>query len=331
MFRASVFSLHFNMGSEIYGLNSKSGCTMHMPVMVSEVLKAFEASPEGWLIDGTFGLGGHSSALLERYPHRKVFGIDLDADSLAMSKERFKKFNNRTLVVNGNYADMTILARESNIDPVGGILLDLGLSSMQLETLGRGFSFRNDEMLDMRYNQSQGLPAAELVNTFERDQLTNIFSNFGEEKAANRIAKAVCQNRPILTTGKLARIVQETVGRPGKSRRHPATKVFQALRIAVNREFENINEGLSSGLDLLADRGKFVVLTYHSLEDRIVKQFFKKESLDCICSRQIPFCVCDHQSRLRIVTKKVKIPTAEEVTLNPRSRSAKLRIVEKIV
>ena len=145
------FSLHFNMGSGIYRLNSKSGCTMHMPVMVSEVLKAFEASPEGWLIDGTFGLGGHTSALLERYPHRKVFGIDLDADSLAMSKERFQKFNNRTLVVNGNYADMTILARESNIDPVGGILLDLGLSSMQLETLGRGFSFRNDEMLDMRY------------------------------------------------------------------------------------------------------------------------------------------------------------------------------------
>jgi 16S rRNA (cytosine1402-N4)-methyltransferase len=317
------------MHKGIYGLNSKSGGTVHMPVMVSEVLKAFDDSPEGWLIDGTFGLGGHSSALLERYPHRKVFGIDLDADSLAMSEERFRKFNNRTLIVNGNYADMAILARESGIEPVGGILLDLGLSSMQLETLGRGFSFRNDEMLDMRYNQSQGLPAAELVNTLESDQLTNIFSNFGEEKAAKRIAKAVCQNRPIMTTGKLAKIVQETVGRRGKSRRHPATKVFQALRIAVNREFENLIKGLSSGLDLLSDRGKFVVLTYHSLEDRIVKQFFKKESLDCVCSTRIPFCVCDHRSRLRIITKKVKIPTIEEVSLNPRSRSAKLRRVNR--
>ena len=225
---------------------------------------------------------------------------------------------------------MTVLAREADIGPVGGILLDLGLSSMQLETLGRGFSFRNDEMLDMRYNQTKGLPAAELVNTFDRDELTNIFSNFGEEKAARRIAKAVCQNRPILTTGKLAQIVEKTIGRTGKSRRHPATKVFQALRIAVNQEFENINKGLSAGLDLLVDKGKFVVLTYHSLEDRIVKQFFKKESLDCICSTRIPFCVCDHHSRLRIVTKKVKIPTMEEVTINPRSRSAKLRIVEKI-
>ena len=330
MFRTGVFSSHSNMGNRIFGLNPKSGCAMHMPVMVSEVLKAFEASPEGWLIDGTFGLGGHSSALLERYPDRRVFGIDLDADSLAMSKGRFQTFNNRALLVNGNYADMTILAHEAGVEPVGGILLDLGLSSMQLETLGRGFSFRTDEMLDMRYNQSRGVPAAEVVNTFERDQLTNIFSNFGEEKAAKRIAKAVCQNRPILTTGKLAKIVQETVGRRGKSRRHPATKVFQALRIAVNQEFENINKGLSSGLDLLVDRGKFVVLTYHSLEDRIVKQFFKKESLDCICSTRIPFCVCDHQSRLRIVTKKVKIPTLEEVSFNPRSRSAKLRIVEKI-
>ena len=325
-----MFSLHSNMGNGIYGLNSKSGCTVHIPVMVSEVLKAFESTPEGWLIDGTFGLGGHSSALLERYPDSKVFGIDLDADSLAMSRGGFQKFNNRILLVNGNYADMTVLAREADIGPVGGILLDLGLSSMQLETLGRGFSFRNDEMLDMRYNQSQGLPAAELVNTFERDQLANIFSNFGEEKAAKRIAKAVCQNRPILTTGKLAQIVEKTIGRTGKSRRHPATKVFQALRIAVNQEFENINKGLSAGLDLLVDKGKFVVLTYHSLEDRIVKQFFKKESLDCICSTRIPFCVCDHHSRLRIVTKKVKIPTMEEVTINPRSRSAKLRIVEKI-
>ena len=325
-----MFSLHSNMGSGIYGLNSKSGCTVHMPVMVSEVLKAFESTPEGWLIDGTFGLGGHSSALLERYPDRKVFGIDLDADSLAMSQGGFQKFNNRIQLVNGNYADMTILVREADIGPVGGILLDLGLSSMQLETLGRGFSFRNDEMLDMRYNQTKGVPAAELVNTFDRDQLTNIFSNFGEEKAARRIAKAVCQNRPILTTGKLAQIVEKTIGRTGKSRRHPATKVFQALRIAVNQEFENINKGLSSGLDLLVDNGKFVVLTYHSLEDRIVKQFFKKESLDCICSTRIPFCVCDHPPRLRIVTKKVKIPTIEEVTINPRSRSAKLRIVEKI-
>jgi len=247
-----------------------------------------------------------------------------------MSQGGFQKFNNRIQLVNGNYADMTILVREADIGPVGGILLDLGLSSMQLETLGRGFSFRNDEMLDMRYNQTKGVPAAELVNTFDRDQLTNIFSNFGEEKAARRIAKAVCQNRPILTTGKLAQIVEKTIGRTGKSRRHPATKVFQALRIAVNQEFENINKGLSSGLDLLVDNGKFVVLTYHSLEDRIVKQFFKKESLDCICSTRIPFCVCDHHPRLRIVTKKVKIPTMEEVTINPRSRSAKLRIVEKI-
>ena len=298
--------------------------------MLSEVLEAFEGSPGGWFIDGTFGLGGHSRGLLERYPDRKVFGIDLDAQSTRMSRKGFQKFTDRVLLVNGNYADMKMLTREPNISPVGGILLDLGLSSMQLETEGRGFSFRSDEMLDMRYDQSQGITAYDLINTYEEKELSEIFFHFGEERAARRIAKAICDQRPIMTTGKLAKIAEGKVWRSGKSRIHPATKIFQALRIAVNQEFENINSGLSAGLDLLTNKGKFVVLTYHSLEDRIVKQFFKKESLNCICSVNVPVCVCDHKSQLRIVNKKVKTPSSSEIGINPRSRSAKMRIVEKI-
>ncbi|MFL2760400.1 MAG: 16S rRNA (cytosine(1402)-N(4))-methyltransferase RsmH [Dehalococcoidia bacterium] len=312
-------------------MNSKYEVATHLPVMLSEVLEAFNDSPEGWFIDGTFGLGGHSRGLLERYPERKVFGIDLDGDSTGMSRIGFQKFADRVLLVNGNYADMKALTRESNISSVGGILLDLGLSSMQLETEGRGFSFRKDEILDMRYNQSQGITALDLINTSEEKDLSDIFFQFGEERAARRIAKEICTQRPIMTTGKLAKIVERKVGRSRKSRIHPATKIFQALRIAVNQEFENINRGLSAGLDLLANEGKFVVLTYHSLEDRIVKQFFKKESLNCICPVNVPVCICDHKSRLRIVNKKVKTPSISEIDINPRSRSAKMRIVEKIV
>ena len=302
-----------------------------MPVMLPEVLEAFDDSPEGWFIDGTFGLGGHSLGLLERYPERRVFGIDLDADSTGMFRKGSQKFTDRILLVNGNYADMRTLTREANISSVGGILLDLGLSSMQLETEGRGFSFRTDEILDMRYNQSQGITAFDVINTYEEKELAEIFFRFGEEKAARKIAKEICIQRPIMTTGKLAKIAEGKVWRSGKSRIHPATKIFQALRIAVNQEFKNINDGLSAGLDLLTDKGKFVVLTYHSLEDRIVKQFFKKESLNCICSVNVPVCSCEHKSRLRIVNKKVRTPSGGEIEINPRSRSAKLRIVEKIV
>ncbi len=298
--------------------------------MLSEVLEAFDDSPEGWFIDGTFGLGGHSRGLLDRYPKRKVFGIDLDANSTGISRKGFQKFTDRVLLVNGNYADMKMLTREANISSIGGILLDLGLSSMQLETEGRGFSFKTDEMLDMRYNQSQGITAFDLINTYEEKDLSEIFFQFGEERAAKRIAKAICAQRPIMTTGKLAKIVEGKVGRSRKSRIHPATKIFQALRIAVNREFENINIGLSAGLDLLTNKGKFVVLTYHSLEDRMVKQFFKKESLNCICPVNVPVCICEHKSQLRIVNKKVRTPSIGEIQSNPRSRSAKMRIVEKI-
>ena len=311
-------------------MNSKYEVAIHLPVMLSEVLEAFDDSPEGWFIDGTFGLGGHSRGILERYPERNVFGIDLDANSTGMSRKGFQKFTDRVLLVNGNYADMKMLTREANIGPVSGILLDLGLSSMQLETEGRGFSFRTDEMLDMRYNQSQGITAFDLVNTYEEKELSEIFFQFGEERAARRIAKAICEHRPIMTTGKLAKIVEGKVGRYRKLRIHPATKIFQALRIAVNREFENINIGLSEGLDLLTDKGKFVVLTYHSIEDRIVKQFFKKESLNCICPVNVPVCICEHKSQLRLVNKKVKTPSGAEIESNPRSRSAKMRIVEKI-
>ena len=312
-------------------MNSKDNIVTHLPVMLPEVLEAFDDSPNGWFIDGTFGLGGHSRGLLERYPERKVFGIDLDSHSTGISRKGFQKYTDRVVLVNGNYADMKTLTREANINSVGGILLDLGLSSMQLETEGRGFSFRTDEILDMRYNQSQQITAFDVINTWEEKELSDIFFQFGEERAARRIARAICDQRPIMTTGKLAKVVEEKIGKSKKLRIHPATKIFQALRIAVNQEFENINTGLSAGLELLADRGKFVVLTYHSLEDRIVKQFFKKESLNCICPVNIPVCICDHKSRLRIVNKKVKTPSSGEIQNNPRSRSAKMRIVEKIV
>lgn len=311
-------------------MNSKSGVPIHVPVMVSEVLEAFENSPKGWFIDGTFGLGGHSLALLNKYLDRKIFGIDLDTQSMLRSRALFHEYGNRILVVNGNYANMELLTKEAGVRIVGGILLDLGLSSVQLETEGRGFSFRNDEMLDMRYDQSKGVTALEIINTFDKGELAGIFLRFGEERAAKRIAGAVCANRPILTTGKLAKTIEDTLGRSRKSKIHPATKVFQALRIAVNQEFENINNVLMAGLDLLAVKGKFVVITYHSLEDRIVKQFFRKESIECVCPIDFPVCTCAHRRRLKIVNRKVIRPTVEEIDNNPRSRSAKMRIVEKI-
>ena len=225
---------------------------------------------------------------------------------------------------------MELLTKEAGVRTVGGILLDLGLSSVQLETEGRGFSFRNDEMLDMRYDQSKGVTALEIINTFDKGELAGIFLRFGEERAAKRIAGAVCANRPILTTGKLAKTIEDTLGRSRKSKIHPATKVFQALRIAVNQEFENINNVLMTGLDLLAVKGKFVVITYHSLEDRIVKRFFQRESKDCLCPTEILICQCKHQAKIRVITKRVITPSRQEIKENPRSRSARLRIAERI-
>ena len=239
-------------------------------------------------------------------------------------------YGDAAVIVNDNFANLEDIAERYNFRPVHGILFDLGLSSLQLAESGRGFSFQQDKPLDMRFSPKQKTTAADLVNTLSENELNRILKDYGEETNSRRIASAIIKNRPIRTTLHLARVVEQAVGgRHGKI--HPATRTFQALRIAVNNELDNLKSALKQALSLLGHEGRLVVISYHSLEDRIVKQFIAEESRDCICPPELPVCVCKHKAQLKAVNKKVITPSPAEVRANPRSRSAKLRIAERII
>jgi len=309
----------------------KHGVTStHTPVLVSEVLKALDVQPGGRYIDCTLGGGGHAAAILEKSsPGGQLLGIDADPEAIKVAKERFKDSRDTIHIVNDNFINLQSICFRYDFFPVHGILFDLGLSSLQINGDGRGFSFQHDAPLDMRLNPKQKITAAHIVNNTPEARLSHLLKTYGEEKHGLRIARQIIQERPIKTTQQLARLIERVVGRRG--RLHPATKTFQALRIAVNHELEHLEMALRQAIDLLGYEGRLVTISYHSLEDRIIKQAMREESRGCICPPAVPTCTCGHVPRLRIINRKVITPSAAEINKNPRSRSARLRAAERIL
>jgi 16S rRNA (cytosine1402-N4)-methyltransferase len=305
--------------------------TPHIPVLLREVTENLAVQPGGRYIDCTLGGGGHTQAILEySSPGGQLMGIDADPDAIRSAGERLKSFEKSILLVNDNFVNLRDICVKYDFFPVHGILFDLGLSSPQLDEGGRGFSFQYDSPLDMRFNPNQNLTAADIVNTYSETKIADILKTYGEEMSSRQIARKIVQNRPITTTSELANVVEDAVGgRHGKI--HPATRTFQALRIVVNNEMGNLESALSQAVSLLGFGGRLVVISYHSLEDRIVKQFMQRESRDCICPPEAMKCTCGHKASLRIITKKIITPSYSETELNPRSRSAKLRAAERII
>ena len=298
--------------------------------MAEEVLHYLAVQPGGRYVDCTVGGGGHSLAILEAAaPGGLLLGIDADASALESARARLRPFADSTLLVEANFRDVAAVCRKADFVPVHGALFDLGLSSYQLADQERGFGFQVEAPLDMRFDDSQALTAHELVNTYSETSLADVIWRFGEEPASRRIARAVVAARPIATTTQLAAVVSRAIGGP-RRRIHPATRTFQALRIAVNGELDALASALGQAVDILGHGGRLVVIAFHSLEDRIVKHFIRRECRDCICPPEAPSCACGHRARLREVAKRAVRPSAEEVAANRRSRSARLRAAEKL-
>lgn len=307
----------------------------HDPVLSREAVEHLEVRSGLVYVDATAGEGGHSLALLQASaPSGSVLGIDKDPRSLARAQKRLSSFGTRFQAVAGNYADIQKIARDAQYPATDGVLIDLGLSSWQLEASGAGFSFQRDEPLDMRFNPNQTDPnAADLVNLASEDELSRILLNLGEEPKARIIARIIVQSRSegyIETTNQLSAILRRVPGLGRGKRTHPATRTFQALRIAVNDELANLQLGIQGAISLLKTGGRLAIISYHSLEDRIVKQTFVQESSDCICDKTIPVCTCGHKAITRIVNRRIVTPSSPEVKSNPRSRSARMRVVEKL-
>ena len=310
----------------------------HIPVLAEEVMSMLGPAPGSLQIDATLGGGGHTERILEATdPDGRLLGLDADGAAIARVASRLHpRFGDRLALRQANFRDLGTVAREEGFDAVDGTLFDLGLSSYQLADTERGFGFRAGGPLDMRFDTSRGVPAAELLATLDQDELTALFRRYGEDPRAGRIARAIVDARktaPITTAEDLAALVERvSPPNPRQPRRitHPATRVFQALRIAVNEELDALQEGLASALDLLRPGGRLVVLSYHSLEDRIVKRFFAAERRGCICPPELPVCVCGRNPRLRLLTTKPVTPARSEVEANPRARSARLRAAERL-
>ncbi len=307
------------------------GAPVHVPVLLHEVVAGLAVTPGRHYLDGTLGLGGHAEAILAASePDGELLGIDGDPDALALAGARLSRFGGRAHLTRGNFRDMSEIARAAGFGPVAGILLDLGVSSLQLSEQGHGFAFRWDQPLDMRMDPRLATSAEDIVNTYTDKELADVIYQYGEERLSRAIARAIIRARPVRTTTQLARAVEQAVGGAG-GRIHPATRTFQALRIVVNRELDALAAALRAAHDLLdGPGGRLAVISYHSLEDRIVKEFFGRESRDCVCPLGLPVCVCGHQATLRRVTRRPITPSPEELARNPRSRSAHLRIVERL-
>ena len=303
----------------------------HEPVMVRETLEGLDAGRGRRFVDCTIGEGGHAEAILDAAgADARLLGIDTDPEMVGLARRRLSGYSGRAVVIHGSYADAAELAREAGFLPADGALMDLGVSSLHLEVAERGFSFRLDGPLDMRFDRGMGTDAKKIVNGYPEHRLAQIIRDFGEDRAARRIARAIVGSRPLATTGELARTVAGAVRGGGRMRIHPATRTFQALRIAVNDELENVEQGLEQAVDMLGAGGRLVVIAYHSLEDRIAKTVMRRESSNCLCPPETPVCACGHEPRLRLVNRRVLRPTAEEAAANPRSRSARVRVAERI-
>lgn len=306
--------------------------TLHLPVLLDETLRLLEPKGGEVFIDATLGLGGHTEAILEKAQDIRVIGIDQDTEAIGFARKRLEKFGDRISIIHSNFTEIKQVAGD---EPVNGILADLGVSSLQFDSEQRGFSFRFDAPLDMRMDAESDDPtAAEILADLSQDEIANIIYLYGEERASRKIARWIVEKRdagePITTTRQLAGLVERAVKRGKKDKIHPATRTFQALRIAVNREIEILEQFLIDSVDVLKNEGRLAVITFHSLEDRIVKQTFQKLSGKCFCPPRIPQCMCGALKRVEILTRKPVIPSEVEMNENPRSRSAKLRVIKKL-
>lgn len=306
----------------------------HKSVLLNETIDGLNIKPDGVYIDGTLGGGGHAFAVCSKLSKKgKFIGIDQDEDAIKAASERLEPFSDRVTVVRNNYRNITEIASAVGIRKADGILLDLGVSSYQLDTADRGFSYMENARLDMRMDNRANRSAYEVVNNYSESDLFRIIRDYGEERFARNIAKHIASERsmkPIETTGELARIIKESV--PAKVRAkggHPAKRTFQAIRIEVNSELEALSESLDDMAELLNDGGRICVITFHSLEDRIVKNTFKRWADPCTCPPDFPVCVCGNKPKGRIITGKPIVPGEEEVSSNRRAKSSKLRIFEK--
>jgi 16S rRNA (cytosine1402-N4)-methyltransferase len=308
----------------------------HVPVLLREVVEALAVRPGGRYVDCTLGGGGHAEAILEAAsPDGELLGIDLDPEALAAARQRLARFSAEgggecVTFVEGNFSQVGDICRERDFAPVQGILFDLGLSSLQLEEESRGFSFQREGPLDMRFSPRQELTAADIVNTYSQEDLADLLWRYGEERRSRRIARRLIEERPFRTTTQLAKAVEQAVGRRARGVIHPATRTFQALRITVNQELLHLATALLQAHGLLGFGSRLVVISYHSLEDRIVKNFMRREARDCVCPPGVLICVCGHRATLRLVARGVVRPSAAEVAANPRARSARLRVAERL-
>lgn len=309
--------------------------SFHEPVMLEEVVQSLRCGSGGIYVDGTLGGGGHARAILERSaPDGLLIGIDRDFDAIAASEKSLQPFGRRKILVKGNFADIGNILTNLEIGEVDGVLLDLGVSSHQLDTADRGFSFSSDAPLDMRMDRGSRYSARDLVNLSPEKELKQLIREYGEEPMAGRIARAISARResePIRTTAELADVVSRAVRRPGvHGKIHPATRTFQAIRMAVNQELPNLRRAIEAAMDRLRSGGRLSVISFHSLEDRIVKEAFLSGEGRCQCPPGMPVCRCRREAKLRVLTRKPLRPGADESERNPRARSARLRTAEKI-
>ena len=310
------------------------GALSHRPVLLRETIELLAAKRGGLFVDCTVGLGGHSEAILQTSSDAQVLGIDRDEEALELAKQRLAQYGSRFRAVHADFRELTRVLATAKVRQVRGVLADLGVSSLQLDSPSRGFSFRHEAPLDMRMDTSSGETAAELLGRLSEVEIANLIFEYGEEPRSRRIARGIVQRRergqPVATTTDLANAVVRAVGKGNKRRIHPATRTFQALRIAVNGELENLDRFLFDAVDHLEPAGRLVVISFHSLEDRIVKRTLQKLSGRCQCPPRLPKCICGARKEIDTLTKRAVPPSAKEIAENPRARSAKLRGAEKI-
>lgn len=306
----------------------------HKSVLLDESIEALKIRPDGIYVDGTLGGGGHSYEICRRLSDRgKLIGIDQDAAAIEAAGEHLGEFKDKTIIIRANYCDMKKELDNRNITSVDGIILDLGVSSYQLDTADRGFTYREDAPLDMRMDQRQTMTAKDIVNEYSEDELYRVIHDYGEERFARNIARHIVtarQNKIIETTGELIDVIKAAI--PMKARvtgGHPAKRTFQAIRIELNRELEVLEDSLAEMIDLLNDGGRICVITFHSLEDRVVKNIFRQQESPCICPKNFPVCVCGRKSKGIVITRKPILPSEGELEENKRSKSAKLRVFER--
>lgn len=313
----------------------KKAENLHRPVLLDETVDLLNVRRGGLFVDATLGLGGHTEAILNASKNGVVVGLDQDGEAITVATERLKQFGERVKIYHSNFSAMKTVLRDAGFEKVDGVVADLGVSSLQLDSDQRGFSFRFDAPLDMRMDAtSNDATASDLLGTLTETEIANIIYTYGEERFSRRIARRIVERReagePVRTTRELTELVERSVRRSPKDKIHPATRTFQALRIAVNRELEVLEQFVVDAIDILKTEGRLAIITFHSLEDRVVKRAFQKLSGKCSCPPRIPRCVCGARKQVEILTRKPIVPGDDEIAANPRSRSAKLRAVRKL-